>query len=107
MRVGFEPTTITASSPLLRQVSAVNLDVCLDLTPGAKIHKPCLNLWWLVMSRPMYSESKRSYKPLLLLYKIKAARDRVYDLRTRGTTIDPAKGKLRSGKQSILVCPKL
>ena len=32
-------------------------------------------------------------KPLLLLYKIKAARDRAYDLKTKGTTIEPTKAE--------------
>jgi len=37
-------------------------------------------------------------KPLLLLYKIKAARDRAYDLKTRGTIIDTAKMEWLRGK---------
>jgi hypothetical protein len=37
-------------------------------------------------------------KPLLLLYKIKAARDRTYDLKTRGTIIEPAKVEELRGK---------
>jgi len=37
-------------------------------------------------------------KPLLLLYKIKAARDRAYDLKTKGTTIEPAKAEGLRGK---------
>jgi hypothetical protein len=37
-------------------------------------------------------------KPLLLLYKLKAARDRAYDLKTKGTTIDPAKAERLRGK---------
>nr|MDO8079320.1 hypothetical protein [Candidatus Freyarchaeota archaeon] len=46
-------------------------------------------------------------KPLLLLYKIKAARDRTYDLKTRGTIIEPAKveglrGKVTEDRADIL-----
>jgi len=37
-------------------------------------------------------------KPLLLLYKIKAARDRAYDLKTKGTTIEPTKAERLRGK---------
>lgn len=37
-------------------------------------------------------------KPLLLLYKIKAARDRAYDLKTKGTIIEPAKAQRLRGK---------
>ena len=35
--VGFEPTTLTSSSPLLTRVLAVNLNVCLDLVPDTKV----------------------------------------------------------------------
>jgi len=50
-----------------------------------------------------YIPSKR----LLLLYKIKAARDRTYDLKTRGTVIDMAKlewlrGKLTKDRSDVL-----
>ncbi len=46
-------------------------------------------------------------KPLLLLYKIKAARDRAYDLKTKGTIMEPAKverlrGKLTKDRADIL-----
>ncbi len=47
-------------------------------------------------------------KPLLLLYKIKAARDRAYDLKTKGTTIEPTKAeRLRKNnkRQSRHNCP--
>ena len=37
-------------------------------------------------------------KPLLLLYKIKAARDRAYDLKTKGTIIEPVKAERLRGK---------
>jgi len=37
-------------------------------------------------------------KPLLLLYKIKAARDRAYDLKTKGTIMKPAKAERLRGK---------
>jgi len=37
-------------------------------------------------------------KPLLLLYKIKAARDRAYDLKTKGTIMEPAKAESLRGK---------
>jgi len=37
-------------------------------------------------------------KPLLLLYKIKAARDRAYDLKTGGTIMEPAKLERLRGK---------
>jgi hypothetical protein len=37
-------------------------------------------------------------KPLLLLYKTKAARDRAYDLRTKGTTMASAKAERLRGK---------
>jgi len=37
-------------------------------------------------------------KPLLLPYKIKAARDRAYDLKTRGTIMEPAKVERLRGK---------
>jgi len=39
-------------------------------------------------------------KPLLLLYKIKAARDRAYDLKTRGPTMEPAKAERLRGKMT-------
>jgi hypothetical protein len=35
--VGFEPTNLAALPPLLAQVLAVNSNVCLDLTSGAKV----------------------------------------------------------------------
>jgi len=37
-------------------------------------------------------------RPLLLLYKTKAARDRAYDLKTKGTIIEPAKAERLRGK---------
>jgi len=37
-------------------------------------------------------------KPLLLLYKIKAARDRAYDFKTKGTIMEPAKAESLRGK---------
>ena len=46
-------------------------------------------------------------KPLLLLYKIKALRDRAYDLKTKGAIIEPAKveklrGKITKDRADIL-----
>lgn len=112
---------VTSRKPIVREekiVGYVEIDACTFEDPApASFHEDAnKRLPYSLAAEKRFQREVRleedavccvPSKPLLLLYKIKAARDRAYDLKTKGTIIDTAKlewlrGKLTKDRADIL-----
>jgi len=112
---------VTSRKPVVRSgrvIGYVEIDACTfeDPKPSSFHENPERQLpYSLTAERRYRREVKLSQdaicyipcKPLLLLYKIKALRDRAYDLKTKGAIIEPAKveklrGKITKDRADIL-----
>ena len=96
---------VTSRKPIVREeqiVGYVEIDACTFEDPAlASFHEDAnKRLPYSLAAEKRFQREVRleedavcyvPSKPLLLLYKIKAARDRAYDLKTKGTIIDTAK----------------
>ena len=108
-RLGLE---VVPRKPVVRDgevVGYVEIDACTfeDPTPAGFHEDPSKKLpYSLVVDEEFRREVRLEEdavchipsKPLLLLFKIKAARDRAYDLRKRGTVMDTARMEWLRGK---------
>jgi len=112
---------LTSRKPIIREgktIGYMEIDACTfeDPKPRSFHEDPSKQLRYSLVAEKKYQREitlengAMCYipcKPLLLLYKIKAARDRAWDLKTYGTTMDPAKtetlrGKLTKDRADIL-----
>jgi len=103
---------ITSRKPVIQNgktIGYMEIDACVfeDPKPSSFHEDPNKQLPYSLTAKRQYQrevkleENAICYipcKPLLLLYKIKAARDRTYDLKTRGTIMEPAKAERLRGK---------
>lgn len=103
---------ITSRKPVLRNeniIGYVEIDACTfeDPKPSSFHEDPSKQLPYSLTAEKQYQRKVTvekgavcyiPCKPLLLLYKIKAARDRVHDLRIHGTTMNHAKAETLRGK---------
>ena len=108
-QLGFE---VTCRKPVVRNgkiIGYLEIDACTfeDSIPSRFHENPDKQLPYSLTAREQYrrrvklNEDAVCYipsKPLLLLYKIKAVRDRIYDLRTKGALAEPAKVERLRGK---------
>jgi len=108
-RLGLE---VTSRKPIVRNgkvIGYMEIDACTfeDPKPSSFHEDPDKQLPYSLTAEKQYrrkiklDEDAICYipsKPLLLLYKIKAVRDRTYDLRTQGAIIEPAKVERLRGK---------
>ena len=114
---------VTTRKPVIqngRVIGYMEIDACTfeDLKPGGFHEDPDNQLPYSLTGERQYQRRVKlegdaicyiPSKSLLLLYKMKAARDRAYDLKTKGTIIDPAKmeklrGKVTKDRADILAC---
>jgi len=103
---------VTSRKPIVREeqiVGYVEIDACTfeDPAPASFHEDTSKKLSYSLAAEKRFQREVRleedavcyvPSKPLLLLYKIKAARDRDHDLKTRGTIIDTAKMEWLRGK---------
>lgn len=103
---------VTSRKPVIQNgkiIGYMEIDACTfeDPKPSSFHEDPNKQLLYSLTAKRQYQrevkleEAAICYipsKPLLLLYKIKAARDRAYDLKTRGTIMEPAKAERLRGK---------
>ena len=103
---------VTSKKPVIRNgkvIGYMEIDACTfeDPKPGSFHEDPNKQLPYSLTAKRQYQrevkleEAAVCYIPtksLLLLYKIKAARDRAYDLKTKGTIMDHAKAERLRGK---------
>lgn len=103
---------VTSKKPVLRNgkvIGYMEIDACTfeDPKPGSFHEDPSKQLPYSLTAKKQYqreikleeaAECHIPTKPLLLLYKIKAARDRAYDLRTKGTIMNHTKAERFRGK---------
>jgi hypothetical protein len=103
---------VTSKKPVYQNdtlIGYLEIDACSfeDPKPGSFHENPQKLLpYTLTAEKPYHKEIKLEEdaicyiptKPLLTLYKIKAARDRAYDLRTKGTIMEAAKAERLRGK---------
>ena len=103
---------ITSRKPVIQNekiIGYMEIDACTfeDPKPGGFHENPDKKLPYSLTATKQYQREVKleedaicyiPRKPLLLLYKIKAARDRAHDLKTQGTTMKPAKAERLRGK---------
>jgi hypothetical protein len=103
---------VTSKKPVYQKdtlIGYIEIDACSfeDPKPGSFHENPQKLLPYTLTAEKQYhreiklEENAICYiptKPLLTLYKIKAARDRAYDLRTKGTIMETAKTERLRGK---------
>jgi len=103
---------VTTRKPVIKNgkvVGYMEIDACTfeDPKPGSFHEDPNKQLPYSITAEKRYrrevklEEDAICYipsKPLLLLYKIKAARDRTHDLKTKGTTMEPTQMERLRGK---------
>jgi hypothetical protein len=103
---------VTSRKPVIqngRVIGYMEIDACTfeDPKPGNFHEDPNKQLPYSLTAKKQHQKEVKleedaicyiPSKPLLLLYKIKAARDRVYDLKTGGTIMEPAKLERLRGK---------
>jgi len=103
---------VTTRKPVIKNgkvVGYMEIDACTfeDPKPGSFHEDPNKQLPYSITAEKRYrrevklEEDAICYipsKPLLLLYKIKAARDRTHDLKTKGTTMEPTQLERLRGK---------
>ena len=116
---GYEPIAkdqlgleVTWRKPVIQNgkvIGYMEIDACTfeDPKPSSFHEDPNKQLPYSLTAKRQYQREVKleedaicyiPYKPLLLLYKIKAARDRAYDLKTKGTIMEPAKAERLRGK---------
>lgn len=103
---------VTSRKPIIQSgktIGYMEIDACTfeDPKPSSFHEDPNKQLPYSLTAKTQYQREVKlekdaicyiPSKPLLFLYKIKAARDRAYDLKTKGTTMDPAKMEKLRGK---------
>jgi hypothetical protein len=103
---------VTSRKPVIQNgkvIGYMEIDACTfeDPKPSSFHEDPNKKLPYSLTAKRQYQREVRleedaicyiPCKPLLLLYKIKAARDRAYDLKTRETIMEPAKAERLRGK---------
>ena len=108
-RLGLE---VTSRKPLIEKgkiMGYMEIDACTfeDPKPNSFHEDPDKQLPYSLTADKRYQREVKleddavcyaPSKPLLLLYKVKAARDRAYDLKTRGTIMEPVKAESLRGK---------
>jgi len=103
---------VMCRKPVIRNgkiIGYLEIDACTfeDPKPSRFHEKPDRQLPYSLTAKEQYRRKVKlgkdavcyiPSKPLLLLYKIKAVRDRIYDLRTKGAIVEPAKVEKLRGK---------
>jgi len=103
---------VTSKKPVYQNdslIGFIEIDACSfeDPKPGSFHENPQKLLPYTLTAEKQYQKEIKleedaicyiPTKPLLALYKIKAARDRAYDLRTKGTIMEAAKAERLRGK---------
>ena len=103
---------VTSRKPVIQNgktIGYMEIDACTfeDPKPSSFHEDPNKQLPYSLTAKRQYQREVKleedaicyiPCKPLLVLYKIKAARDRAHDLKTRGTTMEPSKAERLRGK---------